>query len=75
MANDSFLVFLDQRAAAELLRLSERTLERLRSEGTGPVFRKFGRRVVYATDDLLRWAESCRRTSTSDPGRSADLGR
>lgn len=51
--------------AARYLRLSERTLERLRVEGRGPAFKKFGRRVLYAQGDLDAWAEAMTRTSTS----------
>lgn len=62
------LVFLKPEEAAQLLRLSLRTLERWRLEGVGPNHHRFGRRVVYARDDLLQWAEDQRRISTSDPG-------
>jgi Helix-turn-helix domain len=58
--------FLDQRGTAELLHLSERTLERFRLEGRGPVFMKLGKRVMYALPDILAWAEKQRRSSTSD---------
>ena len=57
--------FYNQPEAAELLRLSERTLERWRVEGIGPPFRRFGRRVVYAKTDLESWADSRLFTSTS----------
>lgn len=59
-------VFLNQTATAKLLGVSQRTLERLRLEGTGPVYRKFGRRVLYARADILGWADAQCRTSTSD---------
>jgi len=59
-------VFLTPSEAAELLRLSSITLGRWRGEGSGPPFRKFGRRVLYAHADLLAWAEAQRRLSTSD---------
>ena len=62
------VVFLDQRQTASLLNLSERTLERFRLEGTGPAYCKFGRRVMYARADVLRWADARRRTSTSERG-------
>ena len=52
----------------EFLNLSPRTLERLRVEGRGPAFLKFGRRVMYSRADLVAWAESQRRLSTSDRG-------
>jgi len=48
--------YLDNRQAAHYLKLSPRTLERLRLTGKGPRFRKFGRRVIYAIEDLEVWA-------------------
>lgn len=48
--------FLSNSAAAELLSLSPRTLEKYRVIGGGPIFRKFGRRVLYAREDLESWA-------------------
>ena len=38
--------------AARFLSLSGRTLEKHRTYGTGPAYRKLGGRVVYALDDL-----------------------
>ncbi len=65
-------VFLNPHAAASLLGgISVRSLERWRLEGFGPPFVKFGKRVMYAKSDLLRWAESRKRTSTNDPGQAA----
>jgi hypothetical protein len=49
--------YLTQDEAAAFLRVSERSLERWRVEGQGPLFRRFGRRVVYARSDLLAWAD------------------
>jgi hypothetical protein len=34
-----------------------RTLEKHRTYGTGPKYRKIGGRVVYALDDLKAWAD------------------
>jgi hypothetical protein len=48
--------YLDNRQAAHYLKLSPRTLDRLRLTGQGPRFRKFGRRVIYAIEDLEVWA-------------------
>ena len=50
--------------AAQLLRLSPRTLEAMRCDGSGPPFYKAGRglraRVLYRQSDLERWlAEQC----------------
>ncbi len=55
--------------AARFLGLSGRTLEKHRTYGTGPVYRKLGGRIVYALDDLQAWADRGTRQSTSDPGR------
>jgi Helix-turn-helix domain len=52
--------------AADALRLSPRTLERLRLVGGGPVFVKAGRRVLYREPDLAAWIESRVRGSTSE---------
>ena len=59
--------FLRTKEAAEFLSLSARTLEKHRTYGTGPAFRKLGGRVVYAVDDLEAWADRGAVTSTSDP--------
>jgi predicted DNA-binding transcriptional regulator AlpA len=53
--------------AARFLGLSDRTLEKHRSYGTGPIYRKIGGRVVYTLDDLQAWSERGARRSTSDP--------
>ncbi|PVM92762.1 helix-turn-helix transcriptional regulator [Caulobacter endophyticus] len=53
--------------AARFLGLSDRTLEKHRSYGTGPTYRKIGGRVVYTLDDLQAWSDRGMRTSTSDP--------
>jgi len=52
--------------AARFLGLSDRTLEKHRSYGTGPVYRKIGGRVVYTLGDLQAWAQRGERRSTSD---------
>jgi hypothetical protein len=58
--------YLTNAEAADFLKLSPRTLEKQRVLGGGPRFRKFGRRVVYAFDDLVSWAEARGCDSTSD---------
>ncbi len=59
--------FLRTPEAARFLGLSGRTLEKHRTYGTGPAYRKLGGRVVYAIDDLRAWADRGAVTSTSDP--------
>ena len=55
--------------AAVHLGLTQRTLEKHRCFGTGPVYRKLGGRIVYRLEDLDSWAEQGVRRSTSDPGK------
>ncbi|MBB5754708.1 MULTISPECIES: helix-turn-helix transcriptional regulator [Hyphomicrobiales] len=59
--------FLRTPEAANYLGLSSRTLEKHRTYGTGPSYRKLGGRVVYALEDLQAWADRGAVTSTSDP--------
>lgn len=59
--------FLRTPEAARFLSLSGRTLEKHRTYGTGPAYRKLGGRVVYAIEDLQAWADRGIVTSTSDP--------
>ena len=59
--------FLRTKEAAHFVGLSARTLEKHRTYGTGPSYRKLGGRVVYAVDDLQAWTERGAVTSTSDP--------
>ena len=65
--------FLRTPEAARFLGLSGRTLEKHRTYGTGPKYRKIGGRVVYALDDLKFWADLGAKTSTSDPGAGTVL--
>jgi predicted DNA-binding transcriptional regulator AlpA len=46
---------LTQRQAAEMLCLSERTLERFRVSGFGPKFLRLGKSIRYRPDDVERW--------------------
>jgi len=58
--------YLRTQEAARFLGLSERTLEKHRTYGTGPIYRKLGGRVVYTVEDLQAWADIGARKSTSD---------
>jgi predicted DNA-binding transcriptional regulator AlpA len=51
--------------AAEHLRLSKSTLDKLRVYGGGPAYFKLGRTVVYSINDLENWMASRRRESTA----------
>ena len=52
--------FLRTPEAAALLRISPRTLEKHRSQGTGPPFRRAGGTVLYTLSDLEAWTLSVR---------------
>jgi excisionase family DNA binding protein len=54
--------------ASVYLRLSRRTLERLRVEGTGPKFVKIGRCVRYIKSNLDDWLTARSVRSTSEAG-------
>jgi hypothetical protein len=62
------LALLTQREAAELLRVTERTLERLRISGTGPKFMRLGKTkaIRYRPADLESWLATKIVTSTSE---------
>ena len=61
------MTLLTQREAALVLRLSERTLERLRVQGAnGPRFLKLNRSIRYDQQELERWAASRVVRSTSE---------
>lgn len=68
------LTYLSNQQAAMFLNLSPRTLEKYRVIGGGPIFRKFGRRVVYARTDLEAWAGLRACDSTSDPAFRRAVG-
>lgn len=48
---------LSTREAGGFLGISVRTLEKHRTYGTGPTYRKIGGRVLYALHDLEAWIE------------------
>ena len=58
--------YFDTVEAARYLSLGKSTLAKHRCYGTGPVYQKIGRRVLYCASDLDAWAASTRRRSTSD---------
>ena len=64
------MVFLISTEAADLLRISRRTLERMRVDGTGPRYLKVGpgkrSRVLYRQSEVLAWLERQTYGSTSE---------
>jgi len=60
--------FLNTDQAAHYIGLSRRTLEKMRTAGDGPRFRKHGRYVRYHIDDLNAWSLGQGKASTSEAG-------
>ena len=62
--------YLTNNEAAEMLKISPRTLERLRVTGTGPSFLKAGTgkrsRVLYKHSEIVEWLEKNSHQSTSE---------
>lgn len=58
--------WLTQKAVSTKLNISERTLERMRHEGTGPPFTKAGRRVLYRANLVERWLADHSFASTAE---------
>jgi hypothetical protein len=68
---------LNTRQAAAYVGLSASSLNKMRCNGSGPAYRKLGRRITYYPADLDCWLEQRRSTSTTDsdarlPRRLAD---
>ena len=67
------LMFLTTIEVAERLRISRRTLERMRVDGTGPRYIKVGpgkkSRVLYREADVVAWIDQYQFGSTSEYGR------
>jgi excisionase family DNA binding protein len=57
--------FLNTDQAAFYVGLSRRTLEKMRTAGGGPHYRKHGRYVRYHIADLDAWSNNSGKTSTS----------
>jgi excisionase family DNA binding protein len=62
-------MMLTQSETAQMLRVSVRTLERLRVSGNGPTYIKTGRLVRYRQSDLDKWISDRERHSTSEAAR------
>jgi predicted DNA-binding transcriptional regulator AlpA len=68
---DYWHTLIDEKAAAEFLGLTDRTMQALRQRGGGPQYIALSSRCLrYRRIDLRKWAEARVRTSTSDPGQA-----
>ena len=60
------MTLLTQREAADILRLSQRTLERWRVSGTGPRFVRLNHSIRYRHEDLAAHVAARVVSSTSE---------
>ena len=61
--------WLTQKMLSARLNISERTLERMRHDGTGPRFTKAGRKVLYRADHVENWLTDRSFASTAESRR------
>lgn len=61
--------FLNTAQAAFYIGLSSRTLEKMRTKGKGPRFRRHGRYVRYHIDDLDGWSLADASVAAAPQGR------
>lgn len=66
---DTADTYLTTAELADCLKISARTLERMRLEGRGPKFTKLGRRVVYAESAVSQFVAANTFASTSEATR------
>jgi excisionase family DNA binding protein len=64
--------FLTPKQAATFLRVSKSYLDKLRVDGGGPRFLRFGRKILYRRSELNVWAEQRCFSSTSEYTASLD---
>lgn len=55
-----------QDQVSEILKISTKTLEAMRQKGTGPLFKKAGRRVLYDETDIKNYLSDRTYKSTSE---------
>ena len=57
--------FFTERETARFLRLSQRTLQRHRRQGSGPKFVKMRLLIRYRVRDVAEWTDACTHLSQS----------
>ena len=69
---DFWFQLIDEKAAAEFLNLTTRSMQAARQRGGGSQFIRISARCIrYRRIDLKAWADARMRSSTSDPGQAA----
>ncbi len=71
-SSDFWFQLIDEKAAAEFLNLTTRSMQAARQRGGGSRFIGISARCIrYRRIDLKAWADSLMRSSTRDPGQAA----
>jgi hypothetical protein len=52
-------IMVDRKRAAEMFGISPGTLSNMLSQRKGPIAYKFGKKVLYRVDDLVKFFTSC----------------
>lgn len=60
--------YLTPKQMCNRLCISKSTLARMRYDGSGPVYAKIGRSILYPEDALIDWLKGRTFRSTSDDG-------
>ena len=60
--------YLNTRQAAHFLKMSVRSLERMRAKGQGPTARRHARMALYHIDDLAAWSRTRADEQASEAG-------
>ena len=70
--HDYWNALVDEKAAAEFLGLTTRSMQAMRQRGDGPRFIRMSSRCIRYTRAVLKsYADARIRKSTSDPGQAA----
>lgn len=60
------VLYFTQLELANVLKISPKTLEMMRQQGTGPIYCKMGRRVLYKASEIEAYLEARTYRSTSE---------
>ena len=60
------IILYTQDEVAQMFKVSTKTLESMRFKGTGPKYSKFGRRVLYRNEEILKFLSENTFNSTSE---------
>ena len=70
--HDYWNALVDEKVAAEFLKVTPRSMQAMRQRGGGPRFIRMSSRCIRYTRALLKfYADAKVRSSTSDPGQAA----